>query len=410
MKSFMNQGKRGQGICFVLILFFASSAFSRAATNVTATMALNDFGFELLRSVSKAAPQQNVLISPASLAINLALAQQGASASAEQEFSRALNLSGKTKAEIADIAKALRSRLLASLPAARAKKDAALSLELADSIWVDQRGGAKSAFLDSLRALGADAFLVNFNGGAACEQMNRWVSEKTHKKIPTVACPQVSGTDGRPLVLLDAVYFHDDWLTKFQREATAPAEFFGSTTTRPAFMHVEMKVRYARTNGHHHVSLEYASGQFAMDVIFSDRKKTLDPVLADANSLWFAKSILAQKVERLDFHFPKFEFRDRQSLKPTLEALALHRALAIDGMDGVGPRAYISDVSQQTWIKVDEEGTTAAAVSETLMMMGGGEIYFPLICDRPFLFTIRHVPTGLFLFLGSVWALPDATK
>jgi serpin B len=147
-----------------------------------------------------------------------------------------------------------------------------------------------------------------------------------------------------------------------------------------------------------------------MDVIFSDRKKTLDPVLADANSLWFAKSILAQKVERLDFHFPKFEFRDRQSLKPTLEALALHRALAIDGMDGVGPRAYISDVSQQTWIKVDEEGTTAAAVSETLMMMGGGEIYFPLVCDRPFLFTIRHVPTGLFLFIGTVWTLPDATK
>jgi serpin B len=67
---------------------------------------------------------------------------------------------------------------------------------------------------------------------------------------------------------------------------------------------------------------------------------------------------------------------------------------------------YISQVFHKTFIAVDEKGTEAAAATAVAMMAGSAPIQRPapveVKVDRPFLYAIQHVPSGVCLFLGRV--------
>jgi serpin B len=65
---------------------------------------------------------------------------------------------------------------------------------------------------------------------------------------------------------------------------------------------------------------------------------------------------------------------------------------------------WVDDVIHKAVIAVDENGTTAAAATGTtvgivLVILPAPT---PLVVDRPFLFFIRHNPTGAILFQGRV--------
>jgi serpin B len=63
---------------------------------------------------------------------------------------------------------------------------------------------------------------------------------------------------------------------------------------------------------------------------------------------------------------------------------------------------FISAVIHEAYVKVDEEGTEAAAATAVIV----GETSAPLVptfrADRPFLFQIRDRLTGSILFMGRV--------
>jgi serpin B len=66
------------------------------------------------------------------------------------------------------------------------------------------------------------------------------------------------------------------------------------------------------------------------------------------------------------------------------------------------PELYVQDVVHQGFIKVDEEGTEAAAA--TAIVVGATSLppSATLILDRPFLFLIQQESTGEILFAGVV--------
>jgi len=68
-------------------------------------------------------------------------------------------------------------------------------------------------------------------------------------------------------------------------------------------------------------------------------------------------------------------------------------------------QVFISDAIHKAYIKVDEQGTTAAAA--TAIMMGATSMGPPtyrsnFVADHPFLFLIEENETGNILFLGEV--------
>jgi serpin B len=79
--------------------------------------------------------------------------------------------------------------------------------------------------------------------------------------------------------------------------------------------------------------------------------------------------------------------------------------------DKIAPRRpddylYISQIFHKAFIAVDEKGTEAAAATAVAMLassaMRQASPPIEVKVDRPFVYAIQHVPTGVCLFLGRV--------
>ena len=81
----------------------------------------------------------------------------------------------------------------------------------------------------------------------------------------------------------------------------------------------------------------------------------------------------------------------------------LTRAAADAGGRPVADPA-VSDVLQKVYVKVDEEGTEAAAATAVVMTRAafGPSSELEVRFDRPFFFAVVHEPSGLALFAGQV--------
>jgi serpin B len=63
---------------------------------------------------------------------------------------------------------------------------------------------------------------------------------------------------------------------------------------------------------------------------------------------------------------------------------------------------WLAKVVHKTYIRVDEKGTEAAAVSGGAMVTSARTDVMEFRVDRPFAFTISDQQTGAILFLGAV--------
>ncbi|NQS92597.1 MAG: serpin family protein, partial [Chloroflexi bacterium] len=104
--------------------------------------------------------------------------------------------------------------------------------------------------------------------------------------------------------------------------------------------------------------------------------------------------------------FPKFEFESEISLANILVEMGMPSAFNAEadfsGMTGT-KELFISDVFHKAYLKVDEEGTEAAAATAVLMeLTSAPENPIQLTVDRPFLFLIRDHETNSILFMGRV--------
>ena len=72
-------------------------------------------------------------------------------------------------------------------------------------------------------------------------------------------------------------------------------------------------------------------------------------------------------------------------------------------VDPPGP-PFVGQAVQQAVLKVDEEGTRAAAVTEIGLEAGSAPVTPPaeLLVDRPYLFAVGDTVSGLPLFLAAV--------
>jgi len=110
----------------------------------------------------------------------------------------------------------------------------------------------------------------------------------------------------------------------------------------------------------------------------------------------------------VDLALPKFEFTTPLPLNDTLRALGMVQAFQggvadFTGISGPNFPMYISDVIHKAFIKIDEEGTEAAAAT-AVVMRDASVPYADVVLhvDRPFVFLIRDRVTGAVLFLGRV--------
>ena len=102
---------------------------------------------------------------------------------------------------------------------------------------------------------------------------------------------------------------------------------------------------------------------------------------------------------------PKFEFRVPSDLTKVLQDLGMPTAFGpgADFSGITGDRAlFISAVIHEAFTAVDELGTAATAATAVAFDESAPADPVRLTVDRPFLFFIRDIETGVVLFLGRV--------
>jgi serpin B len=347
----------------------------------------------------------NLFFSPYSIAQVLTMTSAGARGQTAQQMAQTLH-SAFVQERLHPAANALDQAL-----SSRGAGEDAFHLEIANSIWGQQGFSFQPDFLDTLATnYGAGLRLLDFKAASEPSRatINAAIAQQTHDKI-TNLLPAGSIDANTRLVLANAIYFNAKWAAPFEKENTRDGTFnpdAGGAVTVPMMTH-QANYSYMAGQGYQAIALPYRGG-VSMLVLVPDagQLKAFESGLDDAR-LQATLDGLANRQVLLTM--PKFEYHsDSISLKQQLIALGMADAFDPDaadfsGMDGKRD-LYIGDGFHKAMVRVDEEGTEAAAATAVNMVATSAMIEPPLTLtiDRPFVYLIRDDATGALLFMGRI--------
>jgi serpin B len=361
------------------------------------------FFLEVLRSTD---PESSAVISPISAALALSMTYAGARGSTERAMARALGLGTMTPAALAE-------RNRAFLESTRKRTD--VTLDIANAMWVDTSVALSPEFARTLSdSYGANARRLKLGDSPeAVAEINSWADSATRGKIKRVL--EKALPDTARLYLANAVYFLGKWLEPFKESATHDRDFTlasGKKSTMRA-MQRGGSIAHRRMSGYEMIRLPYRTGKTAMYLLLPDTGTTIADVAAHLESDGWPPSLSAKDQKAVHLVMPRFRIDLGLDLGPVLKKLDMEVALDCDRSDFLGmvrPRGTDEDTlcigaaTQKVFVKVDEEGTEAAAVTGMAIVGITSSAPPPLefIVDRPFVFIIRDGTSGADLFVGYI--------
>jgi len=245
------------------------------------------------------------------------------------------------------------------------------------------------------------------NPEQARTRINEWVEQKTNDKIKDVIKPGVLNTLTR-LVLTNAIYFRGTWTRQFKESATKENRFWVAPdkAIMVPLMTQKDDFAYGENENMQILALPYVGNSLSMIILLPktiDGLSELETTLTVANlTLW--TGLLSTREIRI--YLPKCKMTSAFSLKQTLSAMGMPDAFTpkadFSGMTG-NKDLFISAVIHKAFVDIHEEGTEAAAATAVTMRMTAMRTPpSEFRADHPFLFLIRHNPSGSILFLGRV--------
>lgn len=366
---------------------------------------------------------ENLLFSPVSAEIILALLLNGVKGGAEKAIRNLLNLDD-SDAEI------LMLRLAADLKTMREYLQHT-ELMVASAFWYQEgrlrlRPALAQMFQD---ALGVDICAEDFHPGKGAQgRFNNWVSRSTKEKILELTFPTrppwVPPDQPYPLFIgANALYLKANWCHPFSSYPLG-TDFFhcsdGSeqemTFMEYSSMHGDSGISYLQGSGYHAVQIPFEDEQLVMEVYLPYAEHGLGTTMQNLDRQASAgEEPQFHKRNRVYILMPVFEIESRLTfsygnLGKQLAAL-FRPGRDFDEMfvkDMEDEMLGLADVVQATWLRVDETGVEAAAVSA---FFGGGvgsansekdEELVVFEADHPFLYQIRHLESDRVLFMGTL--------
>jgi serpin B len=365
----------------------------------------NAFALELYQSLR---PQSgNLVLSPFSISLALAMTYSGARGETEAQMADVLNFGPQEQTHPAfnalDLALEKDTLVLD-------KEQEPMQLNIANSVWAEQTFTFLPDFLDTLSInYGAAMYLLDFINQAEPSRLeiNNWVSDKTEDKINDLL-PEGTINPATKMVLVNAIYFKADWLNPFDADDTHDREFKlldGSTVIVP-MMGQRMDIPYAVHDGYAIAELPYAGETAVMTLLVPDEGR-FEEIESQLSYGMVQEALANIPTTDVAVAMPKFKYESAFLLSDALSALGMPLAFDEDQADFSGMTdeqdLFIADVIHKAFVAVDEEGTEAAAAT-AVIMEGATAIMVEnsLYIDRPFMYFIRDVETGQILFIGRV--------
>jgi serpin B len=402
-------------------------AMAHATTNFDlAANTTNEFGVDLHRQL--ATGNENLCVSPFSIESALGMTFAGADGDTRTQMARVLHFPSDASTVAASFASLQQSLEEMSAKTAELVKKSKefggptepITLNIANRLFAQKDYNFRQDFLSLVKQNYGAAFEpLDFvaDPKAATKHINKWVADQTRDKIRDLIPADALNKLTR-LVLANALYLKAPWADPFSEKTTQPEPFHvhGGAPVNVPMMRKTARFGYAKREGFTAVSLPYAGDDLQFLVLLPDETNGLRALESKLTA-----SVLAEcrklETQDVDLHLPKFKLEPPTiALAEKLQALGMKSAFDIPqgsaNFDKMAPRKpndylYISNVFHKTFIAVDEKGTEAAAATAVVMMRATAMQRpkpppIEVKVDRPFVYAIQHVPSGVCLFLGRV--------
>ncbi|MBO7507462.1 MAG: hypothetical protein J6T67_08790 [Paludibacteraceae bacterium] len=250
--------------------------------------------------------------------------------------------------------------------------------------------------------------------GAAKDTIDQWAALMTNDCIKKLS---VLIDNSTVLVLNNACYFKGKWRIPIEKRMTRTDTFWNAPnkTQSVNMMQTLDFYSYAKTDDYQMVELVYGpsdrmisnsgKGTYSMVIVLPAEGKDLDKTLnsVDWNDLQLSTNYVFLR-------FPKFGIRSSLNLNETVAGFGITDIFS-DCPNAISVPASVTQIVQDSYVAVDEEGTEAAAV--TSIGLSGAvppENMAEMYVNRPFGFAIREMTTGMLLFMGKVTEVEEVSK
>jgi serpin B len=376
--------------------------------NQTVPAGANDFALRLTSRLIDSSGEKNFVFSPFSVWLPLVALVNGTDQAHKEKLLNTLGIVGISESDLNPVV----SQMLYRLTYQKGKEYVANEeefhnpLQIVNAIFVDDKVTLKREFAQTLLDFyNGTAFNVDFASDSAAKIINKWASDNTEGLITDI----IQKFDPLTVAAIaNAIYFSDRWQWEFNADDTKSDVFHTSSgDTQAEFMlHEGNSQLYYEDDKVQAMPLNFKTGA---------NLHIIKPKNGDANGL--LKSLTTDYLSKINKEataktgkllLPKFEIDSGLILlADTLNQLGVPLFNGSDPiLSGVIEEypLFISNAVQKAVIKVDEKGTTAAAV--TVMMMNRSSLPMPtepfeMICNSPFVFVLSG-GGGEILFTGVV--------
>ncbi|MBP5553353.1 MAG: serpin family protein [Lachnospiraceae bacterium] len=365
---------------------------------------------ELLQKIAEAeGTGSNVLISPTSMMMAFGMLENGANG---ETLTQIENTFGSIPvSEMNPIMYSMAQRFNASDD---------VKWNVANSIWFKDDGLVEIIpdFATAVKNYyGADILMAPFDD-STLDDINGWVNDQTYGMIPGIL-DQIP-EDAR-MYLINAMAFEGEWMKEYDESDIIEGQYFRNydNSTTKVTMLFSREDNYFEIAGGTGFIRPYKGGEYSFVGILPGEETSVEDFIVElaANGDQFAESIRNPRYsyENVIVRMPEFESEYFVEAGSVLREMGMELPFDPFNADLTGMvrpieiadyNAYIGRVLHKTYIKVDREGTRAAAVTaiETLECTSALEpedvVYVTL--DRPFVYGIVDNATGLPVFLGTV--------
>ncbi len=354
----------------------------------------NNFAFNLFRTAQE---DKSQILSPLSITYALSLLNNGAMGETQQEINQTL---GFFETDI-DSINVFCKKMLEESPTL----DKGTKVLIGNTIYTNKGYTLKSDFVKKAKEyFDATPESRDFHDGKTLNVINRWASDHTNKMIEQVLDEQTFNPDAVSY-LLNAIYFKGSWAKKFDKKQTKEETFNGSG--KAMMMSQEEKLYYADNEYFSSVELPYGNGSFRMTVMLPHEDKTIDDVLDYLSSKTWRDNGNWMRKCLVDLKLPRFETKTDMELNKIMQKLGITKAFTnaaeFDRFCDISTK--IDLIKQVARIKLDEEGTEAAAVTVIGSKVASAAPREPervvFHADRTFLYVISEQSSEAIFFIGK---------
>lgn len=339
------------------------------------------FQISLFNQLNKKNKGKNLTISPLSIFQALSLVTNGANGETQNELLKLLDNKGME--EINEVNFNILSKI----------KDTS-SLEMVNAIMT------KVSPLPNFIRIGKDNYSSEILPLKNVHQINRWCEIKTNGKIKKIV---EELKDDIFMIILNAVYFKGFWIKQFNKELTKKKIFYNYNSEKDTKNIDTMKITshfsYFQDSNLQAIRLPFRKDSISALIILPNKDININEyinILNDDNEYLYT-IIDNLKHSKVNLELPKFEIEYKESLKEILKNMGVNLAFS-NKADFSKIRSQndlmIDEIIHKTYLKVNEEGTEAAAVTMIEIVKNSmdfqPEKIYNMIINRPFIFILRN--------------------